>query len=125
MVNKEQEWSVKFRGEDGDVISPPLTKEEYDEHYAPLSNVNNPQWLIPQCDNDELVRFDGCINTKLTAPLLSFSDTATDITFHIHNQEMMRISDNGDIYIRGKLTDNDMDVVQGFKEFLKMCGCIK
>jgi hypothetical protein len=35
------------------------------------------------------------------------------------NGSIFRIDDNGDIYVRGKLTTNDMEVVDGFKDFLR------
>lgn len=39
--------------------------------------------------------------------------------------EVMRFDANGDIYIKGKLVTNDLEVVKGIKEFLKMSGVLK
>lgn len=35
------------------------------------------------------------------------------------SREIMRFEPNGDIYIRGKLIENDRDVVEGMRRFLK------
>jgi hypothetical protein len=40
-------------------------------------------------------------------------------------REMMRFEKNGDIYVRGVLTTNDLEVVEGFRAFLVACGTIK
>ena len=40
------------------------------------------------------------------------------ITFSFYGQEMLRLEENGDIYVRGKLTSNDIEVVEMMKEFL-------
>lgn len=34
------------------------------------------------------------------------------------NKEMIRLCPSGNIYIKGKLAENDMDVVDGMREFL-------
>lgn len=35
------------------------------------------------------------------------------------NVEYLRFTPNGDIYVRGKLVENDKEVVQGLRDFLK------
>lgn len=37
---------------------------------------------------------------------------------------IMQFKNNGDIYIRGRLVTNDMEVVQGFREWLKVARVI-
>ncbi len=45
---------------------------------------------------------------------------ANGITFSVKDgEEMIKLCRNGDIYIRGKLTINDLEVVEGMREFLK------
>jgi hypothetical protein len=39
--------------------------------------------------------------------------------------EIMRFELNGDIYIKGKLVTNDMEIVQGMRTMLKSQGYIK
>lgn len=36
------------------------------------------------------------------------------------NQELLRFELNGDIYIKGNLVENDKEVVDAFREFLKI-----
>ena len=45
------------------------------------------------------------------------------IIFYLKNKEILELYENGDIYVKGKLVENDEEVVDGLKEFLK--GCIK
>ena len=40
------------------------------------------------------------------------------ITFITNEKEMLRLSGNGDIYIRGKLSGNDLEVVEALKGFI-------
>jgi len=49
----------------------------------------------------------------------------TDIVFFSNDaEEMLRLCDNGDIYVHGNLADNDKDVVEGLREFLNKSGYI-
>jgi len=42
-----------------------------------------------------------------------------DITFHTSNQtETLRIADNGDFLIQGRLVQNDLEIYQAFRKFL-------
>lgn len=41
------------------------------------------------------------------------------IDFKIHGNEIMRLEANGDIYVHGKLVENDKQVVDGIREWLK------
>ena len=45
-----------------------------------------------------------------------------EIVFYIGNgnTEVLRISPNGDFYVRGKLTTNDMEVYNALRDFLNM-----
>lgn len=35
------------------------------------------------------------------------------------DEEMLRFESNGDIYVKGRLVENDKEVVEGFREFLR------
>ena len=49
----------------------------------------------------------------------------TDIVFFSNDaEEILRLCDNGDIYVHGNLVENDQDVVDGLREFLKKSGYI-
>lgn len=56
----------------------------------------------------------------------SVSDPS-EIKFTTENgaREVLRITANGDIYVNGKLAANDMEVVEGLRQFLKEAGFIK
>ena len=48
-----------------------------------------------------------------------------DIVFYSNDaEEIIRLCDNGDIYVHGRLVENDGDVVEGLREFLKNTGHI-
>jgi len=46
------------------------------------------------------------------------------IEFFIKNKSVMRFCKNGDIFVSGKLTTNDTEVVEGMRKFLKGQKCI-
>lgn len=49
----------------------------------------------------------------------------TDIIFYSNDaEEILRLCDNGDIHVHGHLAENDKDVVDGLREFLKRSGYI-
>ena len=39
-----------------------------------------------------------------------------------YTKEIIRFETNGDIYLHGKLIENDLEVVEGFREFSKING---
>ena len=57
-------------------------------------------------------------------------DDNADIKFHVglntdSPKEIMRFDPNGDIYVKGKLVKNDLEVVEGIRTFLIESGAIK
>ncbi len=51
---------------------------------------------------------------------------APSIQFNASNAEpIIKLCDNGDIYIKGRLAENDKEVVDAMREFLKLHGWIK
>lgn len=42
--------------------------------------------------------------------------------FTNENNEVIRLCDNGDIFVKGKLIENDKEVVDAMREFLKAQG---
>ncbi|AIM29142.1 hypothetical protein DF16_orf00726 [Bacillus thuringiensis serovar kurstaki str. YBT-1520] len=38
----------------------------------------------------------------------------------VGEQEMVSLKSNGDIFVKGKLVENDKEVVDGMREFLKL-----
>ena len=50
------------------------------------------------------------------------------ITFDLgknENEPIILLKDNGDIFVKGKLIENDKEVVDAMREFLKQSGFIK
>lgn len=43
----------------------------------------------------------------------------TNITFTVGGKDMLVLKENGDIFVKGRLVENDKEVVEGFKEWLK------
>ena len=49
----------------------------------------------------------------------------TDIAFFSGDgDEILRLCDNGDIFVHGRLAENDREVVEGLRAFLKNTGHI-
>jgi len=40
------------------------------------------------------------------------------ITMHCNDTEMIKMKPNGNFYVKGNLTANDVEVYEGFKEFI-------
>ena len=40
-----------------------------------------------------------------------------DITFVFSGEEILKLCENGDIYVKGRLAENDKEVVDAFREF--------
>lgn len=41
------------------------------------------------------------------------------INFNCGGKEIISLRENGDIYVKGKLIENDKEVVEGFRQFLR------
>ena len=41
------------------------------------------------------------------------------------NTEILKLCENGDIFVKGRLAENDKEVVDALKEFLKSHGFLK
>jgi hypothetical protein len=41
------------------------------------------------------------------------------------NQEILKLCENGDIFVKGRLAENDKEVVDALREFLKGQGFLK
>ena len=52
---------------------------------------------------------------------ISFRTTAApgDILFSAGGEAILELHENGDIYVRGNLTTNDMEVVNGMRDFFR------
>ncbi|MGX5627348.1 hypothetical protein [Bacillus cereus] len=55
------------------------------------------------------------LNHKLKSPGINDS-----ITFPVGGRDILVLKGNGDIYVKGKLVENDKEVVDGLREFLKL-----
>lgn len=53
---------------------------------------------------------------------MMFSDKGVNesINFNVGGQDIISLKSNGDIYVKGELVENNQEVVDGLKEFLKL-----
>ncbi|MEC2945787.1 hypothetical protein P9Z76_27560 [Bacillus cereus] len=60
--------------------------------------------------------------TLLNGDLNNFvRDTLHDsIILKVGDKEMVSLKSNGDIFVKGKLVENDKEVVDGLREFLRL-----
>lgn len=57
--------------------------------------------------------------TKSELKLTEFTPPEPSIKFYgINRLEILRLEPNGDIFVKGKLVENDKEVVDGLREFL-------
>ena len=65
-------------------------------------------------------------NIKLTS-VFTADKIPTFIVFMQDNgaREILKLCENGDIFVKGKLTENDKEVVDALREFLKGQGFLK
>jgi len=60
---------------------------------------------------------------------LGFNSTVPEndtIGFHSNTgKKILKLCENGDIFVNGKFTENDKEVVDGMREFLISAGCLK
>ena len=58
-------------------------------------------------------------NLKLLAPASDMEPNT--ITFHTgdETEPILKLCQNGDIFIKGKLVENDLEVVEGMRKFLE------
>lgn len=62
---------------------------------------------------------DGVVD--LTTPIqtgIGFAQQPNNIVLIAGYKEMIRLEPNGDIFVKGKLVENDKEVVEGLREFL-------
>ena len=69
-------------------------------------------------DNKNELVYSG--NTGIGVPVLA----ANTVTFQIGSTppEILKLCENGDIYVKGKLVENDKEVVDAMREFLSAQG---
>jgi hypothetical protein len=74
--------------------------------------------------NDTLNKIMKMGNIKLTSPIPEKQNT---IRFMQDNgaREILKLCENGDIFVKGKLAENDKEVVDALREFIKGQGFLK
>lgn len=69
---------------------------------------------------------DDCYSGFFTPQIVAFHQEETPVmVIKSHDEEVLKFCTNGDIFIYGKLADNDKEVVDGFKHFLQGQGLYK
>lgn len=61
-------------------------------------------------------------NNESTLDLSQSPIERNTITFVNDYIEMLKLCENGDIFVKGKLIENDIEVVNALREFLEMQG---
>jgi hypothetical protein len=64
-------------------------------------------------------------NIKLTSVSPQEQNTILFLQVDKQNQEILKLCENGDIFVKGKLAENDKEVVDALREFLKGQGFLK
>jgi len=91
------------------------------------------------CDYTGATTSKGCTNSNCKAYAPSGSHTSChssfqktsdlsgtkEIVFFIGPDRILELASNGDIYVKGRLVQNDQEVVDGMREFLRDCGYIR
>lgn len=63
---------------------------------------------------------EGC-KIKTEVKNLEGENLEGDIVFSIgQKKEILKLADNGDIFVKGKLIENDKEVVDALREFIKI-----
>ena len=65
-------------------------------------------------------------NDDITGSIIKGSAVESSINFYFDSEnEVLRLCENGDIFVKGKKVINDLEVVDGMRELLKLNGTIK
>ncbi len=70
---------------------------------------------------------DLIIHDASDEPLTLVGEGPSDIVFTLNNgcDEVLRICEDGSFYVKGKKVTKDIEVYNGFVDFLKGTGCYK
>ncbi|MCK9574681.1 MAG: hypothetical protein WC979_00160 [Candidatus Pacearchaeota archaeon] len=119
------------------------TTERIKKEYLVAKNFNMPIEDVKNLDDNELNTMekslremidDGVNSFTLNDAVFNYTPASVPISipnpslislFDKDSIEFMRFENNGNIYVKGKLTVNDKEVVDAFREFLKAQGYIK
>lgn len=62
--------------------------------------------------------------TYTQATLFNAYQTPNNITFHTSSEPILELRENGDIYVQGRLAENDIEVVNAMRTFLSRQGLL-
>ena len=54
----------------------------------------------------------------ISGSITFYTPISGSITFYTESREVLRFDANGDIFVQGRLTTNDLEIVESLKEFL-------
>jgi len=95
-------------------------KEEIDELEL---NTNTP--IIDAAAITAGIMDSSCCSVGSMNDMRINTDAPIMTIYNAENEEILRFENNGDIYLHNKLIENDLQVVEGFKEFLIQNGLYK
>lgn len=62
---------------------------------------------------------------NLTIKNSDFESNTINLNTENEKNPIIKFYENGDIFVKGKLVENDLEVVEGMREFLKQSNVIK
>jgi len=65
------------------------------------------------------------VNLTLTTALPQEQNTIFFLQVDKSNKEILKLCENGDIFVKGRLAENDKEVVAALRDFLKETGFLK
>lgn len=77
---------------------------------------NKPGEIMPYNPNDGIPRVEMISTKNAVIP----NNTDSLLTVAGESGELLRFENNGNIFVHGKLVENDREVVEAFREFFKI-----
>lgn len=79
---------------------------------------------VNRINTDRIIATDATIDTGTASANISawttIANQPNNFVFRCGNREMIRLEPNGDIFVRGELIKNDMEVITLFEQYLRM-----
>lgn len=60
------------------------------------------------------------IANTIPKKVIEYNSQNYDITFFINDKEVLALKENGDIFVQGRLAENDKEVVEGMRKFIQL-----
>ena len=107
---------------DSDMLLFPMTRKELKQYRSSLKSsiVQRKNWDEDGDSWNLIIKKEYDVIFKKIDIVLK-SEAEPDIIFYVNdNKEILKLCPNGDIFVKGKLAENDKEVVDAMREFLKV-----